>query len=47
MLSTSMKLAVRHLVLRARVLLALQKILGHQRFGFIEGFGFFGFFGFA
>jgi hypothetical protein len=37
-----MKLPVRHLVLRASVLLAFQKIFGHQRFGF--GFGFLGFF---
>jgi hypothetical protein len=34
-------------VLRARVLLAVQKILGHQYLGFMAGFGFgFGFFGF-
>jgi hypothetical protein len=42
-----MILPVRHLVLRARVLLAVQKILGHQYFGFMAGFGFgFGFLGF-
>jgi hypothetical protein len=48
MLATGMILPVRHLVLWARVLLAVQKILGHQYLGFMAGFGFgFGFFGFV
>lgn len=43
-LCAGMKLPVGHLVLWASVLLALQKILCHQRFGFGFGFGFLGFF---